>query len=94
MKNPTLGNNGLVEVGVGCSDGNAVASECTDEVMKKMNLEEIVEEDEEDDEERREKVREGNERKCCEEKLIGRNWIGGVGAGGIHGKWTKQINEA
>ena len=88
MKNPALGNNGLIEVGVRCSDANAVASEGADEVVKKMNLEEIVEEDEEDEEERSEKVREGNERESCEEKLIGRKWIGGVGAGagagGIH----------
>lgn len=71
VKNPALGNNGLVEVGVGCRDGNAVASECTKEVVKKMNLEEVVEEEEEEEEEGREKVREGNERKRCEEKVIG-----------------------
>ena len=87
MKNPALGNNGVVEVGVGCNDGNAVAGEGMEEIVKKMNLEEVVEEDEEEDEERREKVREGNERKRCEENLIGRNGIGGVGAGGIHENW-------
>lgn len=50
MKHQTLGNNRLVEVWVGCSDGNAVASECTKEIAKEMDLEEIVEVDEEDDE--------------------------------------------
>lgn len=83
MKNPALGNNGLIEVGVGGSDGNAVASESTDEVVKKMNLEEIVEENDEDDKESNEKVREGNEGECIEEKLIGRS--GREGDGGIHG---------
>ena len=62
VKNPALGNNGLVEVGIGSSDGDAVASECTKEVVKKVNLEEVVEEEEEEEEEGREEVREGNER--------------------------------